>query len=153
MEKYYRTVESPGIHAVILHNGKILLLKRISFPFIQNSGVWSFVSGKKERKEDYIETAYREIEEEIRLNKEDLKLINKPQEIIFCDTIKRTKWTNQFFIFCSSTSKIKLNYEHTSYKWVSFKEFTLQADTMAIFYNRQKTVSLIKSCISKCKSN
>lgn len=148
----YKSIEKEGVTVIILNKKRILLLKRINLPFLMvNPGIWYFVAGSRARKEDYLDTAYREIMEEISMDKSELKPLLKNREIMIADNRRGLKWKNAFFIFCAKTDSIKLNYEHTDYRWVSFKEFVNDyKDAVNSIYDKERILPLIKSCISRC---
>lgn len=115
-------VDRKGITALIVNNRRLLLLKRIKVPFITHPGYWSFVTGAKKPGESYISAAYREISEETGIRKPELKVLLKNRIITIKDEGNGTRWTNRFFIFQSKTRAIKLNFEHSDFKWVGASE-------------------------------
>lgn len=101
------------------NRAKILILKR-STKVSTYKGKWATVSGYIENYEEAIKTAKREIEEEVGLNFESCKLIKKG-DIIYArdgDII----WAIHPFLFSIPSKRIKLDWEHTDYKWISPKE-------------------------------
>ena len=72
------------VTCVIKHDEKILLLKR-SDKVSTYKNKWACVSGYVERGEDVLKRAFREIEEEIQLSKEEIQLLKKGEPIIFFD--------------------------------------------------------------------
>jgi len=101
-----------AVKAIIHKDGKYLLLKRSDksnfFP-----GCWDFPGGKKESDETREKSIIREVKEETNL---DIKLDRLTDEITF-DINDHT--INAFlYAIKSFDGKIKLNSEHTKYKWV-----------------------------------
>lgn len=147
-ERKYRMVENKGVNAVVLNKKRVLLLKRISLPFIIHPGYWAFVSGAKKKNENYLETAYREVEEETGIKRNDLKLLLKGGNITIMDDRRATKWTNRLFVFGSKGKKVRLNIENTSYKWVSLKGLEEERNiTLNHFSNREKALNSIRKCL------
>lgn len=144
----YRLVENRGINVAILNNEKILLVKRISLPFIIHPGLWAFVSGAKKRNESYLETAFREVEEETCIKRQELKILLNGKSITIKDARRGTKWTNRFFVFGSKGRNIHLNMENTAYKWVSFRELKAEHNiTLNYFSNKDAILKSIKACL------
>ena len=144
----YKSVNRDGVTAVIINKGKILLLKRASFPLMSHKGVWSFLTGGRERKERHIETAYREIKEEINVDKSQLKLILKDKMVTLTDPKEKIQWNNRFFIFQSKTRKVKLDLENRAYKWVTLKQLQAHENVLTDYIpNRNYIFRLIKSAL------
>jgi len=104
--------------------GKILILKR-SNKVKTYKGLWSGVSGYVEEGEKPIDTAYKEIFEEVRLEKEDIKLIDSKDPIEFTDKYKNEIYNWKVFPFLFKTNKkdkIQIDWEHTEYRWILPKE-------------------------------
>ena len=139
----YSTVGKDGVMVVIINKRKILLLKRIWLPFISHPGMWSFVSGKKEKNEEYLDTAYRETEEETGLEARKLKLL-KETDITVRDEKRLVKWKNRLFLFRSDTDSIRLNIENSRYKWVRFEELISGETITSAFQNKERILKLIK---------
>ena len=64
---------------------KILILKR-SDKVRTYRGLWSGVSGYVEKDEEPIDTAYKEISEEVSLSKDQVELLIQGENINFIDT-------------------------------------------------------------------
>ncbi|OYT62657.1 hypothetical protein B6U81_00265 [Thermoplasmatales archaeon ex4484_30] len=109
------------VTCVIKHDEKILLLKR-SDKVSTYKNKWACVSGYVERGEDVLKRAFREIEEEIQLSKEEIQLLKKGEPIIFFDEKEGQTWRIFPFLFSSNTKKIKPDWEHTEYAWVHIEE-------------------------------
>ena len=107
--------------AIIIHRGRILLLKRRSVPFILNPGIWSFLSGGRKRGEPYLCTAYREIEEESGIKIGYLKLLHCGRATL-ADPRRMLRWSNRLYVFRSRTSKVRLDMENSAYRWATISE-------------------------------
>jgi 8-oxo-dGTP pyrophosphatase MutT (NUDIX family) len=95
---------------------KILLLKR-SQTTNWEPGKWSLVGGKIDLGEDAQQAAIRECGEETGLG-------IKGNKLIYCFTMKEDDYEVNFFIGVSEGSDVRLNSEHTEYKWVTPNEIT-----------------------------
>lgn len=98
---------------VIDGHGQILLLKRSPekriFP-----NKWAVVSaGPLESKDDRRLIALREIKDELGIEGEVLK---EGRETVIIDN--HVEWHVKWFLAGVATHKIRLNHEHTEYKWV-----------------------------------
>jgi len=86
-------------------------------------GHWDFPKGWIERREKLEETAKREIEEETGIK--DIEFIPG-----FKEHLKYFfKWKGKnifkivtFFLVQTKNKKVKISYEHTGFKWLSYKE-------------------------------
>ena len=104
----------------VRYAGKLLLVKRSFFvrSFRQR---WSIVSGRIEDHEsDALMTAFRELEEEVGLLPDQVRLVKRgvPFEAKMSDK-------NRFvhpFLFDALTDKISLNWENSDFAWVSPEE-------------------------------
>jgi 8-oxo-dGTP pyrophosphatase MutT (NUDIX family) len=116
----------PRVVSCLIKNsqGKILILKR-SNKVRTYKGKWSNVAGYIEEDEEPIETAYKEIFEEINLDKSDVALIKKCKTVKVTDYYEniRYNWEIYPFLFkCLKPSKIQIDWEHTEYRWIPPKE-------------------------------
>ncbi len=140
-----------GITAVIINDKKLLVLKRISFPFLIYSGLWLFPAGKTKGGEAYDQTSYREIFEETGLRKSDLKLISKYKDVLKIDKKRRIKYYNAVYVFNSKTKYVKLNMENTVYRWASFDDIKNQRKYTNVFADKQFIENVIRNAINGTK--
>ncbi len=143
----YRVHRAPGAVMVIIYKSRVLLLKRRNLPFLTNRDIWSFVTGGKSGAERYIDTAYREIEEEVSLTRTHLKPLGKGFEVWMFDRRSKFKWYNYMFIFRSDTDEIKVNYENSGYRWATFDEITKGINYTNVFINERLILNRIRSCL------
>ncbi|MDE1860045.1 MAG: NUDIX domain-containing protein, partial [Candidatus Micrarchaeota archaeon] len=142
-EQKYKLEKHDGIAAIIMHNKKILLLKRRNIPIILNRGVWSFLYGSRKRGERYIDAVYREISEEVKLDRSKLILLYKTT-VLLKDERKRITWKNRLFLFRSSTDNIKLDFENSKYRWAAFSEIEEKSQYTNIFVREGWLLGIIK---------
>lgn len=147
----YRARKADGAVMIIIHDGKVLLVKRRNLPLLSNRGAWSFVMGGKEEGEHYIETAYRELKEETSLEKEHLRLMGTIGKIWLFDRRKRLRWQNALFVFKSDTANVRLNYENAGYRWATFEQIAKGIDYTNVFINERAILGKIKSCLNESK--
>lgn len=150
----YKLVEADGVTVAIIHSGKVLLIKRVNFPLISNPGIWVFVQGSKKRGEEHIDTAYREIHEEVSIGREHLEMIFEKKDVLMFDAVKKKhKWRNAFYIFRSRTSNVKTNYESQGHRWANFEELLGEREYTNIFIDKEEMLHHIKSALDAEKSD
>ena len=99
---------------------KLLILKR-SEKVSTYKGQWGGVAGYIEENETPIQTALKEISEEVGLAKSDVKLIKELGPVKITDFYKgnRYDWEIFFFVFeMTKKGKIKIDWEHFEYRWI-----------------------------------
>jgi 8-oxo-dGTP pyrophosphatase MutT (NUDIX family) len=105
---------------LINENNEILILKR-SEKVRTYKGYWGGVAGYVEKNETPLETAYKEILEEVNLNEDDIYFLKQNKPIIFSDFYfdKKYEWKIYSFLFkCLKKNKISLDWEHIEFKWI-----------------------------------
>lgn len=144
-----KLVERDGIHAAIISDGRVLILKRMDLPiirhFITHPGKWYFVTGGRKNNERHIDAAYREIREETGLLKSNLELLADEIEVTITDRDKGIYWKNEFFVFRSNSQKVKLNFENTQCKWLDFQELAENEDIKEMLVNRDEILAIMMS--------
>jgi 8-oxo-dGTP pyrophosphatase MutT (NUDIX family) len=105
--------------SVILHKGKILLLKR-SKKVGTYQGKWACASGYIEDDETPFQTALKEISEELGFQKEDVELL-KEGDVIFTRD-KDILWAIHPFLLEAKKTEIILDWEHDEYRWINPNE-------------------------------
>ena len=115
----------PKVVTCLLENkGKILILKR-SLKVRTYKGLWGGVAGYIEEEEKPLETAIKEIKEEVSLEKDDIKLIRRINPVKFTDYYEGEKYDWKIFPFLFSIDKkdkIKIDWEHSELKWINPSE-------------------------------
>jgi 8-oxo-dGTP pyrophosphatase MutT (NUDIX family) len=142
----YRTVDRPGVTAVLVSGRRILLLRRIGLPFITHPGLWYFVAGARKGRETPLQNAYREIREEVGVGKGELSPVSW-LKVTVLDHKKRQEWENDLFIIRSSGKEVRLNMEHTAHRWVGLDELKGYEETLACFRESGKLLKLIGSAL------
>jgi 8-oxo-dGTP pyrophosphatase MutT (NUDIX family) len=92
------------------------MLKR-SYKVNINQGLWCGVAGRIEKGMTPEETAFKEISEETDLQKNQIKLIGSLPPILI-DIDANNEAVVYPFLFKTNNPIIKLDWEHTEYKWV-----------------------------------
>ena len=95
---------------VLLNDNKEILLLKRSDKTTWEPGKWSLVGGKIDLGENAEQAAIRECGEET-------GLAIKGNKLIYCFTMKEDDYEVNFFIGVSEGSDVRLNGEHTEYKW------------------------------------
>lgn len=109
-----------SVEIVLIHNNKVLLTKRSSKAKVAPN-VWNVPAGKVKYLETPIEALYRESKEEINLNVRFIKELgvrafksDNEEEVIY-----RLVYTYLVDVEDKELLNLKLNDEHTEYRWVS----------------------------------
>ena len=112
------------VTSFITNNDKFLLLKR-SDKVKSMKGLWAGVSGIIEKNETPLERAKIEIFEEVGITESDIKLL-KSADLIRVESpqYKNHEWEIFPFLFETTNSEIKLNWENSEFKWVSVDEIS-----------------------------
>lgn len=109
------------VTSFLTYEQRILLLRR-SAKVGTHQGKWSAVSGHLEGEEDPIHRALIEIEEELGLSREQIKLVRSGQILSAFDPETDTVWIIHPFLFEASSNTVQLDWENTEYKWIEPKE-------------------------------
>lgn len=118
---------------------KVLILKRSSRVGSYQQR-WAGISGFIEAGVSPLEQALIELREEVGLNANDLKLKNEGDVLEIIDSELDKKWLVHPFKFgLEDHNQIKLDWEHTEYKWVDPEEI-LQCDTVPGLYRAWERV-------------
>ncbi len=99
----------------------ILLLKR-SLGVKTNKGKWAGVSGYVEVGETPLETAYKELGEEIAARPGLVRLVREAEPLTFLDTEHDTTWVVHPFLFDDLGVEVVLDWEHTEFRWIEPEE-------------------------------
>ena len=105
------------VTAFLEHDGKILILKR-SYKVRTMKRKWAGISGYIEENETALERALKEIQEEVGLKKEDVKLVRTAEPLQVPDTERDILWIVHPHLFKTLHTNIRLDWEHDQYKWI-----------------------------------
>ena len=88
-------------------------------------GLWAGISGIIEGEEEPLERAKTEIFEEVGLTEEFIVLLKAaPQMEISSPQYRNHQWVVYPFLFSVKGPKLKLNWEHSEYRWVYTSEIS-----------------------------
>lgn len=138
MPKEYPTHPVVGVGAVLVHNGKILLIKRGTEP---GRGKWSIPGGVVELGEKVVDTVVREVKEECNLEVEVDHLIDVVDD---CTRDEKGRLKYHFvildFLVRLKRGTLKSNSELLDAKWVSLDEVEKYdlTKTFRAFFERNK---------------
>jgi len=102
-----------------MHKGEVLLLKR-SNKVGSFQGYWSCISGYLETGENPLNTAFREISEETKLESSSLNLVNSSGP--FYSEVPEVIFESHWFLVESNEKKITIDWEHDEYRWMKPEE-------------------------------
>ncbi len=105
---------------IVNQNDKILILHR-SNKVKTYKGLWGGVAGYVESNENPLDTAFKEIKEEVNIEKKDIRLekICEPVKFTDIEENKKHDWRVHPFIFrLLKKSKIQIDWEHSEYRWI-----------------------------------
>lgn len=92
---------------------KILMCKRAKEPYI---GMYNFVGGKIENENDELNEAYRELEEETNIKKNDI-------DLIYFMNLTYTKWNKELEVYYGILkNEVQLIEEVNKLEWVSVND-------------------------------
>lgn len=113
----YRGTERQVVAAVLTHLGKMCLLRR-SDAVSSDSGMWHCVTGYLPSGTQPLEQALIEITEETGLNRSDVNVRQRGQTQLLPDHRGGPPWRVFPFAFETSSTRIRLNWEHDRYCWI-----------------------------------
>jgi 8-oxo-dGTP pyrophosphatase MutT (NUDIX family) len=87
-------------------------------------GLWAGISGIIEGNEEPLERAKTEIFEEVGLTEDFVLLKAAPQMEISSPQYKNHQWIVFPFLFSVKEPQLKLNWEHSEYKWIGINEIS-----------------------------
>jgi isopentenyldiphosphate isomerase len=109
---------APVITVFLKYKDRILLLKR-SEKVLTYKGKWNSVAGYLDEIKSTREKVLEEIEEELEINKNDILSILIGESYNFKDNkINKTWIIFPVLVEFKNESEIKLDWEHTEYKWI-----------------------------------
>jgi len=119
---YSKSKIAPVITVFVKYNDKILLLKR-SDRVSTYKGKWNTVAGYLDEVKSLEEKALEELREEIGVDDRIISSIKIGKMYEFYDEKIDRKWiVTPILVELKELPKIKLNEEHTEYKWIKIDE-------------------------------
>lgn len=108
------------IHVVtcFIQRGKQVLILHRSHKVSTNKGRWAGVSGYIEPGEEPIETAFKEMHEEVGARPDQVRLVREASPLVFTDEQHGTTWVVHPFLFEDLGVSIVLDWEHNEYQWI-----------------------------------
>jgi len=100
----------------LLYKGKVLLTKRGLEEIYPKK--WTGITGYIEGKDSPYKTALKEIEEETKINENNLRLLKAGKVVFVPDESIGIEWEVHPYFFKSETKDVKLNEENDEYKWI-----------------------------------
>jgi 8-oxo-dGTP pyrophosphatase MutT (NUDIX family) len=120
------------------HDGKILILRR-SDKVRTMKHKWAGISGYMEENETTLERALKEIQEEVGLRKEDVKLVRAAEPLEVPDVEQNILWIVHPHLFKTLNTNIRLDWEHDQHKWINPEEIA-----------NYDTVLMLKETLLRC---
>lgn len=144
--KFQVPLRCTGVATVLIKrtesDDKVLLLKRDTSVL---RDVWCYIGGGIEEGEKAWEAALREVKEETGITNFPLYSSNQFDQI-YSPEENYIYIAPVFVGYVDESQKVKLNYEHSDYKWVSFKE---ACDTVSIPGNEEVLLSIEKHFVNR----
>ena len=108
------------VDGVIVEKGKVLMVKRASYPFIES---WVLPGGHVEYGEKIEKAIKREIKEELGISVKIKKIIG-----VYSDPKRDPRYhtVSVVYLLEKNKDKIRLNYEASEFKYFSFKKLPLK---------------------------
>jgi len=120
------------------HDGKILILRR-SDKVRTMKHKWADTSGYIEEDETALECALNEIQEEVGLKKEDVKLVRAGEPLEVPDKEQDILWIVHPHLFKTSNTNIRLDWEHEQYRWIEPEDIA-----------KYDTVLMLREALLRC---
>lgn len=101
----------------LMRGDRVLILKR-SRDVRTNKERWAGVSGYVEAGETPLETALKELEEEVTARPDQVRLLRQAEPLTFLDREHDTTWVVHPFLFQDLGVDVRLDWEHTECTWI-----------------------------------
>lgn len=119
---YSTSSKAPVLTCFIKYQDQILLLKR-SHKVSTYRGLWNTVAGYLDEIKSVKDKAYKELDEELNINRENILKTKLSHLYEFYDkNIQKTWIIFPAMVELRKKPAIKLNWEHTDYKWIKPEE-------------------------------
>jgi 8-oxo-dGTP pyrophosphatase MutT (NUDIX family) len=113
------TTEEP-IHVVtcfLMRGTRILILRR-SQEVKTHKGLWAGVSGYIEPGEEPLDTALKELGEEVTARPNQVNLVREAEPLVFRDEPTDTLWAVHPFLFDDLGVSVRTDWEHVEHRWI-----------------------------------
>ena len=119
---YTNADKAPGLSCFIKYEDKILLLKR-SDKVMAYKGQWFCLGGFIDEPKSIRQKVLEELHEELGLSENDVKNIKTAPSYTYQDSSAKKSWIlYPVIVELNNQPEIKLDWEHTAYKWVKKEE-------------------------------
>ncbi len=126
------TDEPTHVVTCFLRKGDRVLILRRSKEVLTNKDRWAGVSGYIEPGEEPVQTAYKEMAEEVGAMPEQLRLVREAAPIVLIDEEHETEWAVHPFLFDDLGVEVVLDWEHTESRWVELGELERYDTVMSL---------------------
>jgi len=114
--------ETHVVTCFLEHKKKVMFLRR-SQKVGSYTGKWAGISGYIEKNNTPLVQAIQEIKEELELTEENIQLIKEGKILTVIDKNRSKQWVVHPFRFSlTGINKIKIDWEHTEFKWIDPEE-------------------------------
>lgn len=119
---YTDSEEAPVIIVFVKHGDKIILLKR-SDKVRDYKGKWNTIAGYLDEVKPIKEKVLEELREEVCIHEDKIKSIKIKEPYKLADEALKKSWIiHPVLVELKEKPEIKLDWEHTEYKWIHPKE-------------------------------
>jgi 8-oxo-dGTP pyrophosphatase MutT (NUDIX family) len=101
----------------LMRDGAVLILRR-SQRVATHRGLWAGVSGYIEPGETPVETAYKELGEEVAALPKQVRLVREGPVLVMDDPPTGTTWAVHPFLFEDLGVEVVTDWEHVDHRWV-----------------------------------
>ena len=115
--------ESRVVTVFLMHEGKVLILRR-SDKVRTMKHRWAGISGYIEGNENVLERAYKEVGEETGFSSKEIEFVKIAEPLEVPDKELDTLWIVHPYLFKTSKTAVKLDWEHDQYRWIEPAEIT-----------------------------
>ena len=116
---YHTTPAYLGVKVVVINDEKKILIIRRSKTDYSRPFAWETPGGAVDEKEDPLDAAVREVQEETGVHITDVK----PFHTMTVFEEDGDKVVMIFYTACTADNNVTLSFEHDQYKWVTIDEF------------------------------
>jgi 8-oxo-dGTP diphosphatase len=107
------------VSCYIMHNGRLLIMRRSS-RVGSYRGLWGVAAGHVEPEDrDLEERAFTEAMEETSISRDALTIVSAGDPFFVHEPRIKVSWHVHPFLMESSTDEVRLDWEHTEFRWIS----------------------------------